>query len=126
MNARLVFAACMATCIGTMQVEGVNAFSYVQKGLVACYDGIENAGAGTHDPNATTWVDLTGNGNDGTVGSGITSVSESGVGIGSVKDWQAVKSIRTAHRNKTTRIILEFFMDVLLGIYTNATIGIRR
>ena len=41
--------------------EGVDAFSYVQKGLAACYDGIENAGAGTHDPNATMWVDLTGN-----------------------------------------------------------------
>ena len=52
--------------------EGVNAFSYIQKGLVACYDGIENAGAGVPDPNATTWVDLTGHGNDGTVGSGIT------------------------------------------------------
>ena len=46
--------------------------SYVQKGLVACYDGIENAGAGVHDPNAATWVDLTGHGNDGTVDSGIT------------------------------------------------------
>ena len=55
--------------------EGVNAFSYIQSGLVACYDGIENAGAGVHDPNATTWVDLTGNGNDGTVGSGITWVA---------------------------------------------------
>ena len=52
--------------------EGLNAFSYIQKGLVACYDGIENAGEGVHDPNATTWVDLTGNGNNGTVGSGIT------------------------------------------------------
>ncbi|MBQ6338440.1 MAG: hypothetical protein IJI36_04770 [Kiritimatiellae bacterium] len=51
--------------------EGVDAFSYVQKGLAACYDGIENAGAGTHDPNATTWVDLTGNGNDGAVEDGI-------------------------------------------------------
>ena len=63
-------AACL--CFGTAQGEGVNAFSYIQKGLVACYDGIENAGAGVHDANATTWVDLTGNGNDGTVGSGIT------------------------------------------------------
>ena len=52
--------------------EGLNAFSYIQKGLAACYDGVENAGAGVHDPNATTWVDLTGHGNDGTVGSGIT------------------------------------------------------
>ena len=38
---------------------------YVQDGLVAMWDGIENAGWGVHDPNATTWKDLTGNGYDG-------------------------------------------------------------
>ena len=32
--------------IGAARGEGLNAFSYIQKGLVACYDGIENAGAG--------------------------------------------------------------------------------
>jgi hypothetical protein len=64
--------AVAASAVISARGEGVNAFSYIQKGLVACYDGIENAGAGVHDPNATTWVDLTGNSNDGTVGSGIT------------------------------------------------------
>lgn len=34
--------------------------SYVQAGLVAMWDGIENAGWGVHDPNATTWTDLVG------------------------------------------------------------------
>ena len=33
---------------------------YVQSGLVAMWDGIENAGWGTHDVNATTWKDLVG------------------------------------------------------------------
>ena len=33
---------------------------YVQDGLVAMWDGIENAGWGSHDPNATTWKDLVG------------------------------------------------------------------
>ena len=37
---------------------------YVQDGLVAMWDGIENAGLGVHDPNATTWKDLSGNGHD--------------------------------------------------------------
>ena len=56
--------AAVAAC-ATLPVwgEGVNAFSYIKKGLAACYDGIENASAGVHDQNATTWVDLTGNGN---------------------------------------------------------------
>lgn len=31
---------------------------YVQNGLIAMWDGVENAGWGTHDQNATTWVDL--------------------------------------------------------------------
>lgn len=34
--------------------------SYVQDGLVAMWDGIENAGWGVHDPNATEWIDLVG------------------------------------------------------------------
>jgi hypothetical protein len=35
---------------------------YVQDGLVAMWDGIENAGWGVHVANPTNWVDLTGNG----------------------------------------------------------------
>ena len=34
--------------------------NYVQDGLVAMWDGIENAGWGVHNPNATTWKDLCG------------------------------------------------------------------
>lgn len=34
---------------------------YVQSGLIAMWDGIENAGWGIHDANATGWLDLTGN-----------------------------------------------------------------
>ena len=37
---------------------------YVTDGLVAMWDGEWNAGGGVHDPNATTWVDLSGNGHD--------------------------------------------------------------
>ena len=37
--------------------------SYVQDGLIAMWDGIENAGWGVHDAAATTWKDLIG-GND--------------------------------------------------------------
>ena len=36
---------------------------YVQDGLVAMWDGIDNAGWGVHDPSATVWKDLVG-GND--------------------------------------------------------------
>ena len=43
---------------------GLSAKSYIQDGLVAMWDGIENAGWGVHDPNATVWKDLSGNGYD--------------------------------------------------------------
>lgn len=46
---------------------------YVQDGLIAMFDGIENAGFGTNDANATVWVDLSGNGND--VGVDLTQAS---------------------------------------------------
>lgn len=37
---------------------------YVTDGLVGMWDGEWNAGPGVHDPNATTWKDLSGNGQD--------------------------------------------------------------
>ena len=37
-----------------------NARSYVQDGLIAMWDGEENAGWGVHDANATVWKDLVG------------------------------------------------------------------
>ena len=49
----------------TMLKQGKTARDYVQSGLVAMWDGIENAGWGVHNPSATTWKDLTGNGYDG-------------------------------------------------------------
>lgn len=69
---------------------GVTARSYVQKGLVACYDGIDNAGTGAHDPAAATWADLSGNGFDGTLASNLgwaadgwtNAVDGSGVQVG--------------------------------------------
>jgi hypothetical protein len=44
------------------------ASDYVQDGLVAMWDGIENSGYGEHSDTLKTWVDLTGNGNDMPVG----------------------------------------------------------
>ncbi len=53
--ASTVLAGAM-TCIAA-----VNSRSYVQGGLVAQYDGIDNAGFGSHNGSATTWVNLAGN-----------------------------------------------------------------
>lgn len=46
----------------SFMVDGeLSAKSYIQDGLVSMWDGIENAGWGVHDPNATVWTDLVGN-----------------------------------------------------------------
>lgn len=45
-----------------MMVKSLTARDYVQDGLVAMWDGIENAGWGVHDANATEWKDLSVNG----------------------------------------------------------------
>ena len=43
--------------------------AYVRRGLVAQYDGIDNAGTGTHDASATTWKNLAGDTSlDATIG----------------------------------------------------------
>lgn len=54
----------------TLLTQGKTARDYVQDGLIAMWDGIENAGWGVHDPNATTWKDLVGS-YDGTVGANV-------------------------------------------------------
>lgn len=47
-----------------MKLPKKTAKNYVQDGLIAMWDGIENAGWGVHDPNATVWKDLSGTEND--------------------------------------------------------------
>ena len=42
----------------TMLKQGKTARDYVQSGLVAMWDGIENAGWGVHDASATDWTNL--------------------------------------------------------------------
>lgn len=41
-------------------IDRFDSASYVAEGLVAQWDGIENAGRGVHDASATTWKDLVG------------------------------------------------------------------
>ena len=43
-----------------LATPSMTAAHYVQDGLVACWDGIENAGAGVHADSLSQWVDLVG------------------------------------------------------------------
>ena len=68
---RAVFAAAVVAGCGSAWAD-IPASAYVQDGLVGLWDGIENAGAQSHDNQATVWKDLSGNGNDGTVSSNVS------------------------------------------------------
>jgi hypothetical protein len=64
------------TALGKMGCTGllhhITAKDYVQDGLVAMWDGIENVGYGKHQSNPAKWMDLTGNGYDFTAITGTT------------------------------------------------------
>lgn len=76
---------------------------YVQSGLVAMWDGIENAGWGQHDSNATTWTDVVG-GHDGTLyPSGVSWTSDSLLISGDCKPCMVPSSIGSIlHTKKFT------------------------
>lgn len=51
----------VAVCLcAALNASAASTSMYVQDGLVACWDGIENAGVGMHDANATVWKDVVG------------------------------------------------------------------
>ena len=57
---------CCGSFAWAAQVE-VSSSKYLQRGLLCHFDALDNAGRGVHSSSTTTWVDLTGNGNDATV-----------------------------------------------------------
>ena len=67
---KLMMAVC--ACVYALGAMAYTSKSYVQDGLIAQWDGIDNVlldGVRLHDANAEVWSDLTGNGNDFAVGS---------------------------------------------------------
>ena len=57
MKTHSLVAVCL---VAALSVSAASTSSYVQDGLIACWDGIENAGAGVHDGGATVWKDVKG------------------------------------------------------------------
>ena len=77
---RAVFAAAVvAVGCGSARAD-VPVSAYVQDGLVAQFDGIENAGAGlAHDDAATTWINLADGATDATLPSGLFTVTSNSI-----------------------------------------------
>ena len=53
-------AGLVAVCAVLSASATYTSADYVQKGLLACWDGCENAGRGIHNPSATVWRDVIG------------------------------------------------------------------
>ena len=63
-----VFAAAAGMAFGALALTTAD---YVQDGLMEFWDGIDNAGNGTHNPNATVWKSLVQGGQDLTIDAGV-------------------------------------------------------
>lgn len=84
---------------------------YVQDGLIAMWDGIENAGWGVHDSAATVWKDLVGDMDFVLESNKSASFSSSSLHL----DYRS--SYNRVHTNKTAKIVtLE-----ILGRYDNGS-----
>ena len=57
---KLMTVAAVAAVAGAALAAGLGPQSYVQNGLVAHFDAIDNEGTGTHNPSAAVWRDLKG------------------------------------------------------------------
>ncbi len=78
---------------------------YVKDGLLLHYDGIKNTGTG-HDSTATTWKDLSGNGNDGIL-NGATW-EENSLNFDGINDFVNVnKSDTISPQNQTIEVVLK-------------------
>jgi hypothetical protein len=75
----MVAAKNVSATVGDEFPENPTAKDYIQEGLIAMWDGIENAGYGEHDDAARRWVDLSPNGYDLVTynGNPITEVGDS-------------------------------------------------
>ena len=78
MKKRFVLFAAIAALGMAAPAATYTSASYVQDGLIAQWDAIDNEGTGTHNPNATVWKDLAGH-NDLTIVAGRGSEWRRGV-----------------------------------------------
>ena len=79
----------------------IPASAYVQEGLVAQFDGIENAGAGLHNANATTWKDLKGTHD-------VPLISGDSFGDDCIKIVRGTRETAAALFDAYTQITIEF------------------
>ena len=92
---------------GRVQPGEFTVKSYVGRGLVACWDAIDNAGTGAHDATATTWKDLSGNGHDLTLDQGVWQGGDALYAKGDDKDLAATLPDGATLDYQTVETVLE-------------------
>ena len=103
--------------------EGLSAKSYAQNGLVAMWDGIENAGWGRHDATAEEWVDLSGNGfNLSPTPFDFVTWSENSARVKATTGMCAYGDFRFTDRNLT----IEFISNIPIAGNNRGVIAINR
>ena len=79
MNVKLTASLSLAVMAAFAAIGDGASRAYVQRGLVAAYDGIDNVGTGSHDSSATTWKNLADDSSlDGTCDSKLSWVNGNG------------------------------------------------
>ena len=97
----VVLAAVVACGLGGRLLADASgsytAASYVQKGLINQWDGIDNAGVGTHNAAATVWKDLKGDLDLTLCGKGAWNATGNGLSVNgcSAKGTSATTAYRT-------------------------------
>ena len=127
----------------TMLKQGKTARDYVQDGLIAMWDGIENAGWGVHDATATTWNELVSD-TALALASGVSWTANSATASGLSRTWatfetnttlgatiDAALSLTAVFKTSDTSNLQFVLLDTLrrdcLGIAPNALgIGLRQ
>ena len=81
MKKRLVFSLAVSVLwLIAAYATTYTSASYVQDGLIAQWDGIDNEGTGVHNPSATVWKDLKGS-NDLTIVPGRGSSTRASMAV---------------------------------------------
>lgn len=116
----------MAQRAAMMGKSGYTAHDYVQDGLTAMWDGIENAGWGVHNPDATVWKDLTDNGLDAELNTQMAGRASFGENcfIAAPLDKNGTTAARAQKGTLTNYKTLEIvYSHNLAGIYEILNVG---
>lgn len=118
----------VAARAGAWAKSGYTAKDYVQDGLIAMWDGIENAGWGVHDPSATVWKDLAG-GYDMNVVNGFfdekTFIGTKG-GICAQAQSSVAETIETIEMCFRLSGFYKYYIQYLFGPYGSKGFGIAK